>query len=489
MRIATRAFTLLWIFAYSGVGHGVDLLEAYQQGLANDPKVLAAEANRNAMQKQRPISLAGLLPSLVLNVLPQGINANTGTSPYLGQSQTSVFYGQITTDLVLTQPLFKYSAWVTYWQSDFQLAQAQAQLEAAYQDLAVRVAKAYFEVLYQEDVMEFNTILLKSLELEEKQVSEKLEGGYSTIIDLDETRSRRGKTTADLMLTEQKLNDAREALREIIGQYETDLLRAPNAIPLGRPQPSEIERWSELAQMGNLQVLAASSSAEIAKQNIEIQFSGHLPTLDLNMHQYNTDNNRPTGAYQLNEQFVGLNLNVPIYLGGGVSAKVDQARDQYEQALHVLDQQRRTAQRQVKDAYHGVLSSMGRVSALQTALKSGHSALEGALMGFQYGNRTIVDILTQQSLYFQYWADYARARYDYLINGLALKQSAGTLQESDVFDVNNILLGRIPENARSKDAVPTLSLPKPNFEGLMSSVSKVTAGAALTPPVPKSQKP
>ena len=466
---------------FSGSSRATNLLEAYQQGLANDPIVLAAEAHRNAMQKQRPIALAGLLPSLVLNANPQGINANTGKSPYLGQSQTSVLYGQVSSTLILTQPLFNYASWVTYWQADFQLAQAQAQLEAAYQDLAVRVARAYFDVLYQEDVVEFTTVLLKSLESQEKQVSEKLEKGYSTIIDLNETRSRRDKSAADLMMTEQRLNDARESLREIIGHYVTDLIRAPNAIPLGKPQPEDIERWTEMAQIGNFQVLAASSAAEIAQKNIEVQFAGHLPSLSLTMQQYNTANNRPTGSYQLNEQFVGLNLSVPIYLGGGVTAKVEQAQDEYEQALQSLDQQRRSAQRKAKDSYRSVFTSIGRITALQSALKSGFTALEGVMMGFQYGSRTVVDVLTQQSLYFQYWSDYARARYDYLISGLALKQAAGTLQESDVSGVNEIILDRVAVDRKQKESAPVLSIPRPDFKAVMRSGT-----ATVLPAVPPS---
>ncbi|MFM8442013.1 MAG: TolC family outer membrane protein [Methylococcus sp.] len=444
------------------VGYAIDLLEAYNLGLTSDPKVLAAEANRNSVQKTKPIGLANLLPSVVLNLNASGLQADTGKSPYVGQTNTAVIFGQGSINLQLKQPLFRYDAWVTYWQADYKLAQAQAQLEAEYQDLAVRVAKAYFEVLYAEDIVDYTNIQLKGLEAQADMVKERLNLGFSTVVDLNETESRRDKIAADLIQAEQKLNDAREALREIIGVYEYNLIKLPEYIPLNSPVPEDIEKWSEVAQQGNLQIISASSAAEIARHNIDLNYAGHLPTLDLTASQYTTGNNRPTGAYQLNQQEIGLVMSIPIYQGGGVSAKVDQARDLYEQSLHQLDQQRRSTQRLVKDAYRGVLTSIKRIGALQSALKSGLSALEGAQMGFQVGSRTIVDILVQQSIYFQYWSEYARARYDYLINGLMLKQAAGLLQQSDIDATNQMVKRKIKPAISDAKNLPKLFVPTYN---------------------------
>lgn len=445
--------------------YALDLIESYHLGLVNDPAVLAAEANRNAAQKFKPIGLAKLLPSIVLNLDGSGLRADTGKSPYVGQSNTDYSFGQANFNALLTQPLFRYDAWVTYWQADYQLAQAQAQLEAEYQILAVRVAKAYFDVLYAEDIVEFTTIQHRSLDQEAAQVQERLNLGFATLIDLNETTSRRDKVSADLILADQKLNDAREALREIIGSYDASLVRVPDALPLAKPEPDNIELWSDVAQQSNLMIIAASSAAEVAKHAIDMNYAGHLPTLDLQAQQYLTANDRPTGAYQLSQQSIGINLSVPIYQGGGVSAKVDQSRDQYEKSVHELDKQRRTVQRQVKDAFRAVLSSMGRIEALQSAVISAQSALEASQVGYQVGNSTILNVLVQQSLYFQYWADYARVRYDYLVSSLQLKQAAGTLMISDVDAINRLILGRTTGRKDKHITVPKLTVPQPDFSG------------------------
>ena len=458
--------SLIACMLFLRVCYAIDLLEAYNLGLTSDPKVLAAEAYRNSVQKTKPIGLAGLLPSVVLNLNASGLQADTGKSPYIGQANTAVIFGQGSINLQLKQPLFRYDAWVTYWQADYKLAQAQAQLEAEYQDLAVRVAKAYFEVLYAEDIVDFTNIQLKGLEAQANMVKERLNLGFSTVVDLNETESRRDKIAADLIQAEQKLNDAREALREIIGVYEYNLIKLPEFIQLNSPLPEDIEKWSEVAQQGNLQIIAATSAAEIARHDIDFNYAGHLPTIDLTASQYTTGNNRPTGAYQLNQQEIGLVMSIPIYQGGGVSARVDQARDIYEQSLHQLDQQRRSTQRLVKDAYRGVLTSIKRIGALQSALKSGLSALEGAQMGFQVGSRTIVDILVQQSIYFQYWSEYARARYDYLINGLMLKQAAGLLQQTDIDATNQVIKGKLKASSSDAKNLPKLIIP--NFSPVVA---------------------
>jgi len=466
--------SLLTCMMFFRVCYAIDLLEAYNLGLTSDPKVLAAEANRNSVQKTKPIGLANLLPSVVLNLNASGLQADTGKSPYVGQANTAVIFGQGSINLQLKQPLFRYDAWVTYWQADYKLAQAQAQLEAEYQDLAVRVAKAYFEALYAEDIVDYTSIQLKGLEAQANMVKERLNLGFSTVVDLNETESRRDKIAADLLQAEQKLNDAYEALREIIGVYEYNLIKLPEYIPLNSPMPEDIEKWSEVAQQGNLQIIAASSAAEIARHDIDLNYAGHLPTVDLTASQYTTGNNRPTGAYQLNQQEIGLVMSIPIYQGGGVSARVDQARDIYEQSMHQLDQQRRSTQRLVKDAYRGVLTSIKRIGALQSALKSGLSALEGAQMGFQVGSRTIVDILVQQSIYFQYWSEYARARYDYLINGLMLKQAAGLLQQTDIDATNQVIKRKIKVNSLESRGLPKIIIPNlnPVISPLLDNVRK-----------------
>lgn len=431
-------FALAFCGLASFPARGLDLLEAYQLGLTSDPVLLQAEAKRNGALKNKPIGLARLLPSVSLYGDFRQYHTITGKSPIGPQANTDNKYWMGYYNLRLTQPLFHYDSWVQYWQADHQISQAQAELEAEYQNLAVRVAKAYFAVLFAEENVEFIKVEQRSLDLQMTQVKERLAVGFATIVDQNEVQARSDKVAADLILADQQLNDAKEALREIIGNVDVALIPVPEDLPLSQPQPADVGVWLKTAQQSNLRIMASTSQAEVAKENIDLNFAGHLPTLDLVAIKGQYDNNRPNGvAYD--EANIGVALNLPIYSGGGVNARTEQARDAYEHALHEVDRQRRAAERQVKDAFRGVLAAIGRVSALKTALKSGQSAMDASQMGYQVGTRTVVDVLIEQSRFFSIRKDYAQSRYDYLLNGLLLKQAAGSLTGADVADVNRLL--------------------------------------------------
>jgi outer membrane protein len=466
MKRTISALAVCWLASLPA--HGLDLLEAYQLGLSNDPVLLQSEAKRNAALKNKSIGLARLLPSVSLYGDFRQYHTITGKSPISAQANTDNKYWLGYYNLRLTQPLFHYDSWVQYWQADRQIAQAQATLEAEYQNLAIRVAKAYFAVLFAEENVEFTKVELQSLELQLAQVKERLAVGFATVVDQDEVQAQHDKVAADLILADQQLNDAKEALREIIGHVEIALVRAPEALPLLKPEPADMEVWRNTAQQSNLNIIAAVSGAEAAKENIDLNFAGHLPSLDLVAMKSQYNNNRPNGvAYD--EENIGLSVNVPIYSGGGVNARVEQARDAYEQALQEVDKQRRTAERQVKDAYRGVLAAIGRVGALKTALKSAQSALDASQMGYQVGTRTMVDVLVVQSRFFGIRKDYAKSRYDYLLNGLLLKQAAGTLTGADVADVNAVIHnGRLDKAAPS--TAPGKSAPAAREPGKPASV-------------------
>jgi outer membrane protein len=455
MKKSIFVLTACWVVSLPA--YGLDLLEAYDLGLGNDPLVLQTEAVRNAAQKNKPIGIARLLPSISVNGDLTENHLVTGRSPITGQANTDNVYWMGEFTLRLTQPVFHYDAWVQLWQADNQIAQAQAQLEAEYQNLAIRVARSYFDTLAAEENIEFTTNELNSLNSQLTQVQERLAVGFSTVVDLNEIQAQRDKVVADLILAEQQLNDAKEALREIIGSVTVTLAKVSDELPLVKPEPANMDVWRDTALQNNLGIIAAISGAEIAKQTIDLNFSEHLPTVDIQGTKSMSDNNRPTGI-TTDQESVGVFVNVPLYAGGGVNARVAQARDSYAQALHEVDKQRRATERQVADAFRGVLSAIGRVGALKTALKSAESALEATQMGYRVGTRTAVDVLVEQSKFFGIRRDYSRAKYDYLLNGLLLKQAAGTLVREDI-DRMNALIQRAKSMGTAPAAASEARLP------------------------------
>jgi outer membrane protein len=211
-------------------------------------------------------------------------------------------------------------------------------------------------------------------------------------------------------------------------------------IPLIRPDPEDIDQWVDTSEEQNLQLLAARSATEIARQEIDRQRSGHYPTLDLVLsHDYDDTGGGFFASREIETNQIGLQLEVPLYQGGLVSSQVREARERFDQARELQEQQRRAVVRQTRDAYLGVVASISRVTALKQAVVSAESALEATEAGYEVGTRTIVDVLAVQRNLFGSLRDFARGRYDYIIVSLQLKQGAGILSADDLVQVNSWL--------------------------------------------------
>jgi outer membrane protein len=204
------------------------------------------------------------------------------------------------------------------------------------------------------------------------------------------------------------------------------------------PSPNNLQAWSDTAQQQNFDILANQSRLETVRQEIEVIRSGHYPTLDL-VGGYNINRTTNDFGTEADTASIGVELAVPLYTGGLVSSRTEQSRADFRAAQQQLDQTRRAVNRQVRDAFRGVLSTISRVNALQAATVSASSALESTQAGYEVGTRTIVDVLNVQGVLFSSQRDYLGSRYEYILNGLALKSAAGNLTEEDLMRVNTWL--------------------------------------------------
>ena len=424
-----------------------DLLATYELALQHDPRLHEAEATRNAVLETKPQSLARLLPTLSARA---GLNRDYWQSNSLGGvggqgigfavglGGQNVGFWDSSASAELTQPIYHREYWVQLSQADNQIAQAEAAYAAEQQNVTLRTAQAYFNVLLAQDNLEFALSEKQSIERQLEQAKARFEVGLTAITDVNEAQAGFDLARANAIKAENDLDNAREALREIIGEFEENLSGLATEIPLKSPEPTNIEDWSRRAQENNLAIIAAQNRSELAKKGIDLQFAGHLPSLDLIGSAGFVDNNRPLGfTYQY--QAIGMQVKVPLFQGGAVNSRVRQARYEFEAAQENLDTQRRSVTRQVKDAYRGILSSISQVSAYQAAVVSSQSALEATEAGFEVGTRTMVDVLVEQRNLYRAKLDYAKSRYDYIVNSLSLKQASSLLGREDIELVNRWL--------------------------------------------------
>jgi outer membrane protein len=422
-----------------GQGRADDLVSVYRLALDADPQYLSVVEAHKAALEVIPQSRAVLLPDIAVtgDVSRESYHyRDTGDTNYATNQVYSVG---------LRQALYQRASWLQLEQADSRAAQADAELLAAQQDLLYRVARRYFLVLGAQDNVQFVEADKEAVARTLEQAKQRFEVGLAAITDTLDAQARYDISVSDAINADRLLDDAREALRELTGELPVALEVLQAEIPLLAPDPVDQDAWVTAAIEQNPLVLAARAATAVAKQEIQVQNSGHYPSVDV-VADYSYLDTEFGGFTPLerNDASIGLQLRLPLYQGGLVSSQTRQSRYQYNQAREELEKQRRTTKRQTRDNYRGIISGISKVKALQHAVISNEKAVEAAETGFDVGTRPIVDVLDAQRELLRARRDYARSRYDYLLDTLRLKQAAGILQETDLVQINNLLEEYVP---------------------------------------------
>jgi outer membrane protein len=443
MACVRRLASLLMALSVAGLSHGawaMDLAQAWQLGLSNDPTYQAARANYRAVAQKLPQARAGLLPSVTGSLT--GAYLDNRATGALGQ----VFQGSRSAwTLSLTQPVFDWSAIQTFEQSKLVVASAEIQLQLAYQDLMLRVSQSYFSILALQDQVE-------ALKAEQRSIAEQLsaakrrfELGDTTVTDALEAQARFDLTAANIIGLENELSDAEDELARIIGRQPLpgSLFPLPYNVKLPAPQPNKLNAWSDQARSANLSVVSAEIQTRIAQYDIQIAKSGHYPSVSLTASSTsNTVGNSQVQPFydgRTIDNTVGLTLSVPIYSGGGVNANVVEKAELQQKSVYDLEAQRRRSLQLSRQYFNGVQAGLARVSGLEAAEKSSLSALKANMTGYEIGVRINLDVLDAQRLLFITKRDLAAARYRTLVTSLQLRANSGVLSESDLAAVNQLL--------------------------------------------------
>jgi outer membrane protein len=420
--------------------HAIDLIQVYQQALANDATFASARASLAAGRERVPQGRAGLLPTVGLS--GSYARSNSDLSQFNPAQNAFVAGGsnlrsnQYT--LALSQPLFRWDRWQTYEQGKLAQAISEAQFAQAQQDLITRVAQAYFDVLSGQDTLESTRAQKSAVTEQLASAKRNFEVGTQTITDTHEAQAAYDLVVAQEFAAVNDLDNRRSALQAIIGSDPGTLAPLQSGITLAPPQPATADQWVSSAETQNYGVTAAQLAVESAKREISRSRAGHLPTLDLVASASRTDvSGRSAGDSRNNA--IGVQWTVPIFSGFGVTSRVRETIALEDKARNDLEATRRNAALQARQAFLGVNSGLAQVKALQAAEVSSQSALESNKLGYQVGVRINIDVLNAQRQLYSTRTDLARARYTTILNGLRLKAASGSLREADLVPVNNLL--------------------------------------------------
>lgn len=427
-----------------------DLLETYRKALDQDTTLAAAKFARDASVEAKPQALSAFLPQLNAGVnvarsrtrveQQDVLILDTSQPPPTQQDGVSTFWNTAQGyQVTLSQTIWSFEAWRRLKQSDAQVALAEATFRSAQQALILRVAQAYFGVLSASDAVRTNTAERDANERQLLQAKKRFEVGLAAITDVQEAQAAFDASVATLINADRVLSNARRALGEITGGYAETAEGLIEEIPLASPNPVAVDDWLKAARDSNYDLQIAELNSEVARKSVDIAYARHYPTLALDGSYGENDNSFTRNPNTARSQF-GVTLNVPIFSGGLTQSQVRQAAATRDQSLAQLEGSKRSIERQTRDAYQGVMSGIASVKANLQAVKSNQTALESSQVGLQVGTRTEVDVLnTLRNLYVAQ-RSYYQSRYDYLISVLTLKQQAGRLTESDLADIDRLLL-------------------------------------------------
>jgi outer membrane protein len=416
-----------------------DLIQVYQQALANDATYASARAAVAAGREKIPQGRAQLLP--VVGLSGSYVKNNNDNTPALSGTNsgiTGVRTNQYTVSL--TQPLFRWDRWQSYEQSKLQQAIAEAQFAQAQQDLITRVSQAYFDVLGAQDTLESTRAEKAAVTEQLASAKRNFEVGTQTITDTHEAQAAYDLVVSREFAAVNDLDNKRAALQAIIGTLPPALAPLRTGVTLAAPAPTTIDPWISSAESQNYGVMVQQLNLESAKREISRQRAGHYPTLDLTAaatHQRADQFTTVSGTQ--NNRSIGVQWNVPIFSGFSVTSHVREAISLEDKARNDLEANKRSAALQARQAYLGVNSGLAQVKALEAAEVSSKSALDSNMLGYQVGVRINIDVLNSQRQLYSTRTQLAQARYTTILNGLKLKAASGSLREEDLVPVNNLL--------------------------------------------------
>jgi outer membrane protein, protease secretion system len=425
----------------------LDLLTSYRQALTNDATFLASRSNLEAIRENIPQARAGLLPQVsasgqfTRNFLDQ---RQTVPGPAGGTLRREIYYGAESANVALRQPLYRKANWAQLSFAEAQVAAAEANFEKDRQDAGLRVGSAYFDVLLAQARVRNVQAQLEAFEGQLRLAERAFQAGEGTRTDIDDARSRALQARAALTEADFALTSARRALGALIGRTGEALADVvPERLPLRPPQPATLEAWLEEAESANPELASLRHQVEMARQEIERQRAGHHPTIDIIAGRTYGSNQSSSEINQRNTtDYLGFQVAVPIYSGGGVSAAVRQAAANLNRAQFVLDAARERIAVETQRNFYGVTQGIDKVRAFEAAREAANQAVVSTRIGVGAGTRTIVDVLNAVQRAAESEQNLAQARYEFLVNRLRLAATAGQLDDTMFAEVNAALAMR-----------------------------------------------
>ena len=457
LKILLKQFLLAMFFAiglFSPILHAqetIDLISLYQEALRNDSLLSSARFQNEATRELIKQGKSLFLPSITMNASfdKQNKERKFLTSALPSNDLLSgrkVNYETYDYGVTVKQPLFNYSAYAQYKKILTQINLSDKQLIKTQQDLILRISKTYFETLLAKDQVDLFQSQRASIQEQLSKAEAQFEAGLISITDINEAKTKKALIEAQQISAIQKLKIKKREIQVITGKLPGKLTPL-NPIITFTEIDNLADDWIAIAQENNLELQIKKDEIKIAEREIDSRRSGHYPTIDAIA---NRSRNWDKGGYPYgatkNEGIrsysdtIGIEINIPIFSGGMTSSRVREAvllKSKLEEDVEYL---RKGIELKVRDYYLSLQTNFSEISAYQQAMKSATLQLESTQLGFQEGLRNSVEVLDSQQILFNAKLNVLESRYNYIMNFINLKLSAGMLSIEDLDEINQYLM-------------------------------------------------
>lgn len=436
----------LWLCIGAPSANAEDLLGIAQRARSHDASYLAARRALDAAA-ERPIQArAGLLPAVHMAA---AANVQSGQAAFADAGPVDRKVRNRNWSLQVTQPIWRPASLAGWHHAEAQLEQAREQFRQAEQELLLRAAQSYMDVLVAQEGRRAAGSYLAAVEQQLTLASRNFDVGTGAITDVHEAQARRDAARAQGVAAQNEVELRMAELERLLGEAPGALRPLDPLVALPPPPADGLQDWLDAARAEHPAVRIQRSAVEVARAEVERQRAGHSPTLDLTAsygptHASGNMSSPADIASRVHSSQLGVNFTLPLYAGGAVQSRVREALSMRDKAEEDLEAARRLASTQARQAHAGLLNGLAQVDALASAVRSSEAALASNRVGYRIGTRINTDVLNAEQQLHAAQRDWHKARAETLMNGLRLKAAAGGLSDADLATINTLLVPRLP---------------------------------------------
>jgi outer membrane protein len=417
-----------------------DLMDIYKQALENDTQFKQAYDTYMSNAEAVPQARAALFPQV-------GINSSAGRNIQNVKPNSlggNMVFGMTQWQVTASQAIFNYKAWAQLKQAKASAKAAQAVFNDSAQNLIIRTAKAYFDLLLAKDTLNFAEAKKRANKRQYDQATQRFNVGLDTITSVYEAKAAYDQSIATVISARNNQINQSENLRKLTNHvYESIAPLKNSRIPLVKPEPQDVNEWIDAGLRQNYTLLSAKYSLEASKENVKSISAGNWPVFAIQSNATQTHNEVDSTSFfvptKQTQAGISLAMNFPIFQGGLVQSQTRQAQYNFQATSEQFEQAYRTVEVNSRIAFNTINDGISKVKADRQTIVSQRNSLESTEAQFEVGTRTMVDVVNAQQRLFEAQEQLANDQYNLINSILALKYLAGSLNVNDLELVNSWL--------------------------------------------------